>query len=36
MLVYADGKVEEEKCEMTDERRTSVSEGMKNPTASWE
>jgi hypothetical protein len=33
MLVHADNKVEEEKWEMTDDGRTSVSEGVKSATA---
>jgi hypothetical protein len=35
MFVHADSKVEEEKWEMTDDGRTSVSEGMKSMTAGW-
>jgi hypothetical protein len=34
-LVHVESKLEEEKWEMTDDGRTSVSEGMKRATTVW-
>jgi hypothetical protein len=35
MLVHADSEVVEEQWEMTDDRKTSGSEGMKSATTVW-
>jgi hypothetical protein len=35
MLVHLDSKVEQEQCEITDELRTPVYEGMKSATTVW-